>query len=365
MKPYLLIEEEEWKNIMQTYEKEDVVEELAKVLHTYPAPLPEITNKQTLDSLNKLKGIKHNDVLVEKRWFPRNERKSNYHLNYKDSQYLLKRNNSGNNASNPFHVETRWKVDWTRTPSGWKTWQTVNGIKTIVRAYWTLDKVLNQVDVNTLRVATTLRKYVASQFKPAVAKAFYDHFQSRNVLDFSAGWGDRLAGFYTGETTEHYVGIDPNALNHPNYQKQIQFYEKYSTFFEQDRKADLIESPAEDVDYSQYENYFDTVFTSPPYFNTERYSDEETQSYLKFPTYEEWSSGFLQQTLRNVNRGLKKGGHLLLNIANAGRFPIEEDSVRLGKKVGLKFKGEIKLSLSALNAGGFKYEPIFIFSKER
>ena len=69
MKPYLLIEEEEWKSIMQTYEKEDVVEELAKVLHTYPAPLPEITDKQTLDSLNKLKGIKHNDVLVEKSGF--------------------------------------------------------------------------------------------------------------------------------------------------------------------------------------------------------------------------------------------------------------------------------------------------------
>ena len=61
-----------------------------------------------------------------------------------------------------------------------------------------------------------------------------------NVLDFGAGWGDRLAGFYTGETTEHYVGIDPNTLNHPNYQKQIQFYESILPF-EQDRKADLIE----------------------------------------------------------------------------------------------------------------------------
>ena len=35
MKPYLLIEEDEWKDIMQKYEKEEVVEELAKVLHTY------------------------------------------------------------------------------------------------------------------------------------------------------------------------------------------------------------------------------------------------------------------------------------------------------------------------------------------
>ena len=79
MKPYLLIEEVEWKDIMRTYEKEDVVDALANVLHTYPAPVPEITEKQTLHSLNKLKGIKWNDVLVEKKWFPRNERKSNYH----------------------------------------------------------------------------------------------------------------------------------------------------------------------------------------------------------------------------------------------------------------------------------------------
>ena len=49
---------------------------------------------------------------------------------------------------------------------------------------------------------------------------------------------------------------------------------------------------------------------------TRKIRDEETQSYLKFQV-EEWSNGFLQQTLRNVNRGLKKGGHLLLNIANA------------------------------------------------
>ena len=54
-----------------------------------------------------------------------------------------------------------------------------------------------------------------------------------------------------------------------------------------------------------------------------------------------------------------------MNIANAGKFPIEEDSVRIGKKVGLTYKGELKLALSALNAGGFKYEPIFVFKKWR
>ena len=84
-----------------------------------------------------------------------------------------------------------------------------------------------------------MRKYIASQFKPSIAKAFYDYFGSVNVLDFSAGWGDRLAGFYCGETTESYVGIDPNLDNHPNYQKQVEFYEKQRTFFEKEKKVEL------------------------------------------------------------------------------------------------------------------------------
>ena len=171
-----------------------MIEELSKVLHTYPCPIPEITEKETLKSLNKLKGVKWPDLLIDGKWFPRNERDTKYELTPK----YFKRDNKGNNASNPFHIETRWKVDWTRMPSGWKTWQTVKGIKTIVRAYYTLDKVLLKVDLQSIRMATTLRKYVASQFKPSIAKAFYDYFGSVNVLDFSAGWGDRLAGFYCG-----------------------------------------------------------------------------------------------------------------------------------------------------------------------
>ena len=80
MKPYLQIEEEEWQHIINTYEKEDVVEALAECLHTYPCPIPEITEEDTLKSLNKLKSIQWPDVFVPDSWFPRNERKSKWSL---------------------------------------------------------------------------------------------------------------------------------------------------------------------------------------------------------------------------------------------------------------------------------------------
>tara|TARA_B100000674_G_scaffold416421_1_gene366001 strand:+ start:191 stop:1402 length:1212 start_codon:yes stop_codon:yes gene_type:complete len=355
MKPYLFIDEKEWKYIMETYEKDEVVDELAKCLHTYPCPIPQITEEESLRSLKRLKGVKWPDILMEDFWFPRNEQKSKYILSPK----YFKRDNKGNNASNPFHIETRWKVDWTRTPSGWKTWQTIDGIKTIVRAFWSLEKVLTKVDLQSIRMATTLRKYVASQFKPSIAKGFYDYFRSGNVLDFSAGWGDRLAGFYCGETTKSYVGIDPNTLNHPNYQRQVEFYKENQTFFEEPKEVEFICEPAEDVDYSKYENYFDTIFTSPPYFNVEKYSDEDTQSYIRYKDIDSWNKNFLHKTIEKIIPTLKKDGILAINIAdvydakNETYFDICNPMNDFIKSQGLEYYGCIGMEMTKrFNSGG-------------
>ena len=355
MKPYLFIDEKEWKYIMETYEKDEVVDELAKCLHTYPCPIPQITEEESLRSLKRLKGVKWPDILMEDFWFPRNEQKSKYILSPK----YFKRDNKGNNASNPFHIETRWKVDWTRTPSGWKTWQTIDGIKTIVRAFWSLEKVLTKVDLQSIRMATTLRKYVASQFKPSIAKGFYDYFRSVNVLDFSAGWGDRLAGFYCGETTKSYVGIDPNTLNHPNYKRQVEFYKENQTFFEEPKEVEFICEPAEDVDYSKYENYFDTIFTSPPYFNVEKYSDEDTQSYIRYKDIDSWNKNFLHKTIEKIIPTLKKDGILAINIAdvydakNKTYFDICNPMNDFIKSQGLEYYGCIGMEMTKrFNSGG-------------
>ena len=355
MKPYLYIPEDEWQMIMETYEKDDVIQELSECLHTYPCPIPEITEQETLKSLNKLKSVQYNDILVEGKWFPRNENQYNYPL----TDLYFKKDNSGNNASNGFHIQNRWKVDWVRTPSGWRTWQTVKGIKTIVRAFYTLEQVLTKVDLQTIRMATTLRKYVASQFKPSIAKGFYDYFQSDKVLDFSAGWGDRLAGFYCGDTTKHYVGIDPNTNNHPNYKKQVEFYEKHRTMFEQEKKVDLICSPAEDVDFTKYENYFDTIFTSPPYFNVEKYSDEDTQSYKRYTNIDSWNEDFLHSTLGKLIFTLKKDGIIAVNISDVysapdkGYLEICNPMNDYLKSQGMEYYGCIGMEMTKrFNSGG-------------
>ncbi len=352
MEPYINIPHDEWQSILKDYEKDDIIDELAKVLHTYEPPIQKITEEDTIDALKKLKSTWWNDILLDGVWFPRNDTKSDYDLRFDGEWKYFKRVNAGNNASNPFHIENRWKVDWVRMPSGWRTWQTEKGIKTIIRAYFSLEKVLTEVNENTLRMATTLRKYIASQFKPSIAKAFYDYFGSVNVLDFSAGWGDRLAGFYCGETTESYVGIDPNLDNHPNYQRQVEFYEKQRTFFEKEKKVELKPLPAEDVDFTEYKEYFDTVFTSPPYFNTEKYSEHDTQSFRRYGEIDSWNKDFLHKALGNIIPAMKTGGILAVNIADVycakkkGYLDICNPMNDFIKSQGLKYRGCIGMEMT-------------------
>lgn len=359
MSPYLTIEKEEWDWIKKTWERESIVDELSHVLHSYDYPLPDIPDDEVLDDYKKLKGTWWPDILVEGNWFPRNGRKTKYDLKFDGKFLSFKRINTGNKASNKFHLENRHKVDWVRMPSGWKSWQTPKGIKTSIQAFFTLSEHLQEVNKKNIILAIQMRKYVASQFKPVIAKAFYDYFKSENVLDFSAGWGDRFCGFYAGETTKHYVGIDPNVNNHENYLKQEEYYKKYQTFFEEPKRATFISQPAEDVDYSEYENYFDTVFTSPPYFDTERYSNDNTQSWVRYKTIDEWNKNFLHSVLKKIIPTLKKGGILAINISDVyssstkGYLEIVNPMNEFLESNNLKYRGCIGMQIASRpNNGG-------------
>ena len=314
MEPYLNINQHEWNYIKETFDKDDVKESLAKVAMTYPMPYAEITESDAHTELRKLKGMRHNEVLTEGEWFAREGTEYKYDLTWQGKQQYFRRVNIGNKASNYFQQENRWSVDGSVAPGPKRTWESEKFMTSLMGAAYSLK--LPYIDKKYLRTMISLRKYICYQFKPNVAKILYDKLGSKNILDFSAGWGDRLAGFYGSETGEFYMGIDPRKENHPIYKEQSLFYEKHRSMFEVEKKSLFLESPAEDVDFSEYENKFDTVFTSPPYFNVERYSYDDTQSWVKYKDITDWNEKFLQKTLKNLWCSVKAGGYLLVNISD-------------------------------------------------
>jgi 16S rRNA G966 N2-methylase RsmD len=312
--PYLYIDKDEWSHIKKTYEREDVKESLAKVCMTYELPYADISEEDARKEYLKLKGTRYHELLTEGEWFPRKASETRYPLGFQGKQQYVRRLNTGNGASNHFQQANRWSVDGTVSPGPFRTWNNPDFMFSLIGGMYTLK--FDEVSKNTLRTCLSLRKYICSQFKPNVAKALYDFVQAKNVLDISAGWGDRLCGFFASEYGEHYVGIDPRKENHPIYEKQAEFYKKNNGFFETDKRATFHCSPAEDMDYSEYTDYFDIVFSSPPYFNVERYSYDDTQSWIRYKNIDAWNKLFLHATIEKVWPTIRKGGYLAVNIAD-------------------------------------------------
>ncbi len=314
MEPYFAINEEQWTYIKETFPKDEVKECLADILMDYELPTAEISELNAYKDFMKLKGIRWNELLREDEWFQRKASESTYPLIFRGKPQYIRRLNSGNNASNYFQQENRWGVDGTVSPGPKRTWETRKFMVTLMGGLYTLK--FPKITRNELRVCLSLRKYICSAFKPNVAKVFYEMMESENVLDFSAGWGDRFAGFMGASNTKHYVGLDPRKENHPLYQMQGEFYDKHLGFFEEKKKWEFHCTPAEDFDFTPYENHFDMVFTSPPYFSVERYSYDDTQSWIRYKTIDEWNKNFLHATLERIWPSIKKGGYMAVNIAD-------------------------------------------------
>lgn len=198
-----------------------------------------------------------------------------------------------------------------------------------------------------------------SNFRPSAAAAIYRKFGGGKVYDPSAGFGGRMLGALASGVVSSYIGTDPST-------KAINGNVKLAKTLNESMKILLLERGSET--YIPKAESLDICFTSPPYHNTERYSDEETQSYIAYPTKDLWLRGYLQKTLENCYTGLKKDGWLLINIANVKSFPdLTEKFLELADRVGFRYQYEMKYQLSRImgtkHKGNFKSEPLFCFKK--
>ena len=173
-----------------------------------------------------------------------------------------------------------------------------------------------ELSAGTYTMAFRLGTYIATQFKPIVAKTIYEMSHAKTVLDTSMGWGDRLTGFYASNAT-HYIGCDPNPNTFAKYHEMIAFYDKHYDKSRGKKTVQIYNCGAEDLPWNEIENV-DCAFTSPPYFSTERYNEggdkEELQSWAKFNNYESWRDNFYLPVAQKSFDSLSDKGVLLVNI---------------------------------------------------
>jgi len=297
-----------WAELNDKFDKDDIKDAIIKLIRKYKLPVPGAFTKKegkkiALHDFKRLQRLNTETVIQH----AKGRITTRHDYEYKISDYFLQTSSVGNDASDYFQREHRMICGTVKFDSPDTVWNDDKKLHYCLNALWSLKT--KEVNETYLFAAMALRQYAASQFRVASAKAIYELFNAEKVLDTSAGWGDRFAGFSAARCTKQYVGIDPNSKLHSGYLKQV---ELYST----GKDAHFLESPAEDVLLPR--DYFDLMFTSPPYFETERYSEEETQSWKRYGKFEAWLNDFLFIVVRNAWRALKPGGYLAMNIADLG-----------------------------------------------
>lgn len=253
----------------------------------------------------------------------------------------------------------------------------------------------------------------AVNFPALTARMLYEKYTEHipsnekvTVYDPSSGWGGRILGAMSSNKQIHYVGTDPNTDNIIN-ELGISRYEHLANFYNDNCKNDYsttalnfflpIEQPntfevfadgseliSDNPDFKKYKGKLDFVFTSPPYFNREQYSTDETQSFKAYSEYEDWRDNFLRPTLTTAYEYLKRNRYILWNIASIkiGKdtyYDLEGDSRKILEELGCEYKGKLKMLMTRMvgldpsKSGilnsvkhqnkAYKFEPIFVFYK--
>jgi len=206
-----------------------------------------------------------------------------------------------------------------------------------------------------------------SNFRPTLARSVIEHFskEGETVLDFSSGYGGRVLGALVAG--RRYLGIEPCLAQVKGLRRMIRALRRFRTPTE----SEILRGCAEDVLPNLPDRSVGLVFSSPPYFNWERYDDHRSQSFIRYRSYAEWRDGFLAPTLQHSARVLYTGAHLVLNLSGRRRQPSSEDAIDICKRAGLTHSARVPLLISRIpylhprNDNPHKSEELLIFIKGR
>ncbi len=159
---------------------------------------------------------------------------------------------------------------------------------------------------------------MAHDFPPHVMRDYCKQFtltKNSKILDPCAGWGGRMIG--ASIVCNNYTCFDPATKT---YNGLIKLY-RWLNGFNNNFNASIYKLPFEDSKLKK--ESFDFALTSPPYYNTEKYSDEETNSLNRYKTFENWTNGFYIPLIKKTMRALKHNCTFILNIGSR-KYPLNQ-----------------------------------------
>lgn len=138
--------------------------------------------------------------------------------------------------------------------------------------------------------------------------------KGQRIFTPTLGWSSYAYGFAECPFVREYVGVD---VIGDVCKKTADFMKEYP-----DIHTEIFCTPSEGLLKNvgfirKYENHFDTVFFSPPYYELELYPGKN-QSTTVYTTYEDWLEGYWHGTVKLCHMVLKKGGKMCYILSSGG-----------------------------------------------
>ena len=248
-----------------------------------------------------------------------------------DFYKLCNNKKAGNTISllfNPHRLNIITEASVTRTSAPMSIYQSLSDkgskdytekIDGMARLYlFNLEQGVNNPFYCTIQRGYNGVAYV-NEFPPFVARQIYlkyvGNLKKRNILDPCAGWGGRMIGAASIPNTR-YVACEPSTETYNGLVKLGSWLKTLQPSFDFE---------IHNVPYEEFstDEKFDLALTSPPYFNTEHYSTEETNSENKFPEYDLWVNGFYKPLILNTMERLTDEGIFILNVGDR-KYPLSK-----------------------------------------
>jgi hypothetical protein len=216
-----------------------------------------------------------------------------------------------NQLTDVFTEKCRVRCTFLNNPSPLEYW---TKIKKDILAKNSKNK--NDLNLKIIELREIMYKNIrlCNNFRISLVLTILKMFNAKRWLDISAGWGDRLIGAILYPSLEYYCGVDPNPCVQEGYKKILDFF--FSNNKVKRNKYNLIQDGFENAKLP-ISKTFNLVFSSPPFFNLETYSNASSNSLLTFTTEDKWLNGFLLPSIKKASSVLEKGGHLILYQAES------------------------------------------------
>jgi 16S rRNA G966 N2-methylase RsmD len=163
-----------------------------------------------------------------------------------------------------------------------------------------------------------------TMYRPQMMKLACMKYKPEMVLDPCAGWGGRMLGAVSYGA--QYIAFEPNTTTYNNLMSM-------ANFLGIQNKVTLICDDARNM--KQYNlPKVDLVLTSPPYFDLEVYTHEQTQSITNTPTYQDWADGFLREVIKLGIEHLKDNGTSCWNVGKVKNRDMNVDVLKYHNEFG-------------------------------